>query len=83
MTERKPAVHKPSAQSALKTLHRKFKKANEYLSLKEFVRSLSPDKDRDLFEKVTNWLHNKRENFTKPPMGLGATRKKATQNGKR
>lgn len=77
--ERKPAIPKPSTQSALKTLHRKALKINGGLPLKVFVRQCVTSPDQELKQKATDWFHNKGANFSKPPLGLGSTRKKKSQ----
>lgn len=53
----------------VKSVYKKAKKANKQLgSLKAFARSLG--------DEAKNWFHNKRVNTSKPPLGLGRTRKK-------
>jgi len=57
----------------LKSFH---KKANSHLSLKEYARQAQGDKDADLSTAARNWLFNKKANTSKPPLGIGCTRKK-------
>ncbi len=77
--ERKPATPKPSTQSALKTLHRRALKIHAGMPLKAFVRECAVSPDQELKQKANDWFHNKRANFSKPPLGLGSTRKKKSQ----
>lgn len=84
--ERKPASHKPSAQSAIKSRHRRYRKNHSNTSLRDFVQreclTQSGKPDDELRLKAEAWLFNKRANFSKPPLGLGSTRKKKGQQKK-
>jgi len=82
--ERVPATPKPSAHSAIRTawLNRKKEAGAEDLSLKTFAQhhALSPG---SLGEKCKNWFFNKRENFSKLPLGIGSTRRSAKKGDKK
>lgn len=78
--EREPAKHREYERDSegrrkhvLKSFHRK---ANSGQSLKEFARASVSAKDVDLSTAARNWLHNKSANTSKPPLGIGSTRKK-------
>lgn len=77
MPERKVATPSTSTQKTVKTA---FRKAKPNLSLKVFVRTTT---DPELLAAGKTWLKNKKANFAKPPLGLGATRKKKGTQGKK
>ena len=56
---------------------RLYKKAGKPGSLRSFARSVESDTAKEL---VANWFHNKTANFSKPPLGIGNTRKKKNRN---
>ena len=78
MNNRIPAIPKTrhvhsnvaSYSKALKTLWRK---AGRPGSLKQFV---STSEDSQVKDLGPDWLYNKKANFSKPPLGLGNTKKK-------
>jgi hypothetical protein len=77
MKERIPATPRPTASIKLKHLHKKFGQGQ---SLKDYVRnSLETDEDKQLGD---NWFFNKKANFSKPPKGIGSTRRKKGKGGK-
>ena len=73
---RVPATPRPGASIKLKRLHRKYGQGQ---SLKEYVQTLESDEDK---QAVDNWLFNKKANFSKPPLGIGSTRRKKGKGGK-
>lgn len=77
---RTPATPKPSKAKLLKKLWKtETKKIGHSISLKAFAKTNEEVKD----SIGSVWLHNKRANFSKPPLGLGSTRKKKGQGGKK
>jgi hypothetical protein len=72
--ERIPAKLQPSVASTVKAA---WKKSNSHLSLKAWARSGSSG----LGEASATWFANKRLNTSKPPLGLGKTRRKKSKNG--
>jgi hypothetical protein len=60
----------PKFSTHLKRLHRKYGQGKP---LKQYVQTLESDVDK---QAVDNWLFNKKANFSKPPLGIGSTRKK-------
>jgi hypothetical protein len=68
-----------SHSKALKTLHRRYRKNGGDLGLKQFVKTSDND---DVQLLGVDWLHNKKANFSKPPMGLGSTRKRGGKQAK-
>lgn len=87
MKTRTPATpntrHEPnkvaSYSKALKNLHRRYRKAGGELGLKQFVKT-SENEDVQLLS--ADWFHNKTANFSKPPLGIGSTRKKKVKQTK-
>ena len=75
MAARVPAKPKPAASLALKRLRKK--SHDKKGSFREFVRTSEDERVKELAE---NWLHNKTANFSKPPQGIGNTRKKKNRN---
>ena len=71
MAERTPAKHKPAASLKLKRLRKK--SPDKKGSFKEFVKTSEDDRVKAI---SADWLHNKTANFSKPPKGIGNTRKK-------
>ena len=67
---RVPAIPRPSASKKVKNLHKKFGKGQ---TLMEFVRTFENKEYKQLFE---DWMFNKRANFSKPPLGIGNTKRK-------
>jgi hypothetical protein len=45
-------------------------------SLKQWLRDLTESVPTELYERATDWFHNKRAKTAKPHLGLGSTRKK-------
>lgn len=68
--EKARGEHKPSTAAQLKRLH---KTTKSKLSLKQFAIAGEPEKVKEL---AVNWLHNKKVNVSKPPLGMGRTRKR-------
>lgn len=62
-----------SYSKSLKTLHRRYREGGGELGLKQFVKT-SENEDVQLLG--ADWLHNKTANFSRPPLGIGSTRKK-------
>jgi len=52
------------------------------ISLKQFAKALIA-KGGEEAAAATRWIANKRANFSKPPLGLGSTRKKKNKDGKK
>ena len=59
--------------SVAKKIKSIWKKAGKSGSLKAFVKA---SEDKDMVQIRDFWFHNKTANFSKPPLGLGSTRKK-------
>jgi len=76
-------AHKTDATSpgtgASRNLKRLYRKARPGVSLKIFARSLLEDPTS--MGEVVTWFRNKSTNFSKAPLGIGATRKKASKSG--
>jgi hypothetical protein len=81
MQPREPGKHTRNPRDAegaqedlIKSQHRKNRDLNPVASpsLKEFARTLAAAGN----ESAQRWLHNKRVNTSKPPLGTGSTRKK-------
>lgn len=70
---RTPAKPKPSK---VKQIKKAWKVSGKRTSLKEFART-----DEEVREIAKDWFHNKTANFSKPPIGLGRTRKRKNQSG--
>ena len=71
MSTREPAKTKPAASLALKRLYKKAGKPEG--GLRNFARTSESETAKEL---AANWFHNKTANFSKPPKGIGNTRKK-------
>jgi hypothetical protein len=76
-------AHKTDAASpgtgASRILKRMHRKARPGVSLKIFARGLL--EDQACMGEVDTWFKNKSTNFSKAPLGIGATRKKAGKGG--
>lgn len=77
---------KPSASLVLKRMYRKAtlptgEPVKSNMSMKAFVAGLIQGNDEKLQRLHENWFFNKRTNFSKPPLGIGSTRKKKGKNG--
>lgn len=81
MQPREPGKHINNPRDAegaredlIRSQHRKNRDINQVArgSLKEFARTLAAAGN----ESAQRWLHNKRVNTSKPPLGIGSTRKK-------
>lgn len=70
MTIRTPAAPMPAASKQLKRAHARSGKSE---SLRTFVKN---SKDETIMNLADAWFHNKKSNFSNPPLGIGATRKK-------
>ena len=84
--ERTPAKPKKSTRKSVVHAWRKSRReaGTDFLSLKTFARikaSKGVDEAGDLSERCSTWLFNKSANFSKPPQGIGSTRKKKTVQG--
>lgn len=65
-------------KSASKYIKRAWARDGKPDTLKVYARKLT---DPDDVIQVKNWFHNKKANFSKPPLGLGSTRKKKNKQG--
>lgn len=72
--ERTPAKHKPSTASQVKSA---WKKLGSSSSLKIFARAQTGSAG----ELSAAWFFNKKANTSKPPLGIGKTRRKKSKNG--
>lgn len=77
--EREPAKHLPSASNRIKSIWKKSRSRNE-VSLREFVRN---SKDEEVQDLALNWFHNKTANTSKPPQGIGSTKKRKNSQPKK
>lgn len=68
MKKREPAKAKPSASKYVRRVLCKKQDG----SVKEIARKAAADGN----EKAADWLFNKSANFSKPPLGIGRTRKR-------
>lgn len=86
MNERTPGQNKPSTGNKLKAIFgmgrgkNRHKKMHEGMSLKQLVREST---DPEIVKLAQDWFHNKNVNTSNPPLGIGATRKKKGQQGKK
>lgn len=71
MAERTPAKHKPSVSKLIKRM--RAKSSDKMNSLRQFARNSDNEKVKSI---AGDWFHNKTANFSKPPLGIGRTRKK-------
>lgn len=83
MKEREPAKIRPAGQKTVKSAHRRRLKVEPGISLKQFVKTQASLGDKEFETAVKNWIFNKHANTSKPPLGLGATRKKKGAGGKK
>jgi hypothetical protein len=74
---RTPAVPRPSCAGSIKQA---YKNSAKNVPLRQFARELAKG-DGSLSEKARNWFFNKNANFSKPPLGIGRTRKKRIKKG--
>ena len=79
MKERTPGNVVASRSREVK---RAWKQAGKPTSLKVWAHETAMGSD-DAAEMSRNWFHNKRVNTSKPPKGIGSTRKKKGQQGKK
>lgn len=77
-TERKPDTFVKSTARLIKAA---FAKAQPGTSLKAYAHLLEQSTDGELRDAASKWFRNKRANFSKPPLGMGATRKKKNSQG--
>lgn len=93
MKERTPAKAKEytrdlngNRENVVRNLFRKSGNTLE-VSMKQFARKLAngeaSDPTGESKAAAERWLFNKRVNFSKPPLGLGSTRKKKNKDGKK
>ena len=75
MNTRTPATPKPAASLKLKRLYKRAGKPSG--GLRNFVRTSDKEAVKSL---AADWFHNKTANFSKPPLGLGSTKKKKGRN---
>lgn len=86
MSEREPGQTKAAAGKKLKAIFgfgrgkSRQKRMHAGVSLKQLVREST---DAEVQKLAQDWLHNKRVNTSKPPLGIGCTRKKKGQQGKK